>query len=74
MVDEHPCAACRTIITDAIGGELEFEFFHRWFNSLFVLSAILTMLLFISQHQSSRQDSPADLPMWTKQTQSLRTA
>ncbi|KAK9831247.1 hypothetical protein WJX74_009318 [Apatococcus lobatus] len=62
-------AQYRTIITDAIGGELEFEFFHRWFNSLFLLSAILTMLLFVSQHQSSRQDEGTELPMWTKQPQ-----
>ncbi len=60
---------CRNIITDAIGGELEFEFFHRWFNSLFLISAILTMLLFISQHHSNRQDDVDDLPMWTKQSQ-----
>ena len=63
------CCCCRTIITDAIGGELEFEFFHRWFNSLFLLSAILTMLLFVSQHQSNRQDESAELPIWTKQPQ-----
>lgn len=29
-----------------LGGELKFEFFHRWFNSLFLASVALTLLLF----------------------------
>ncbi len=28
-----------------LGGELKFEFFHRWFNSLFLASVALTLLL-----------------------------
>ncbi|KAK9815635.1 hypothetical protein WJX72_007232 [[Myrmecia] bisecta] len=55
----------RSIITDVLGGELEFEFFHRWFNSLFLASALLTMLLFYGQYQSSLQDA-ADLPLYVR--------
>ena len=44
---------------------MEFQFFHRWFNTLFLVSAVLTVLLFYFQH---RQDSEElDLPMYTHQ-------
>lgn len=36
----------RSVITEVLGGELKFEFFHRWFNSLFLASVALTLLLF----------------------------
>ena len=44
---------CRSVITEVLGGELEFEFFHRWFNCLFIASAVLTMLLFYGQRKAS---------------------
>jgi hypothetical protein len=48
----------RVIITDVLGGDLEFPFFHQLFNTLFVLSALLTMTLFYSQYrQQANQDS-----------------
>lgn len=47
-----------------MGGELEFEFFHLWFNSLFLASAGLTFLLFYLQYHY--QDLPSDLPLYTR--------
>lgn len=54
-------AACRSVIAEVLGGELEFEFFHRWFNCLFIASASLTMLLFYGQRKASRAEP--ELPM-----------
>ena len=51
------------MITDVLGGELEFEFFHRWFNSLFLASALLTVLLFYGQHRHSREEQ--ELPLYS---------
>ncbi|KAK9807389.1 hypothetical protein WJX73_010862 [Symbiochloris irregularis] len=53
----------RSAIADALGGELEFEFFHRWFNSLFLASASLTMLLFYAQHRNSATEP--ELPVYS---------
>ncbi|KAA6423153.1 MAG: GPCR-type G protein 1-like [Trebouxia sp. A1-2] len=44
-------------ITEALGGELEFEFFHWWFNSIFLACACLTMLLFYGQYKQRVQDT-----------------
>jgi hypothetical protein len=52
----------RVIITDALGGELEFEFFHAWFNTIFLAAALLTLALFYAQQQRQRD---SDLPMYT---------
>eukprot|EP00884_Botryococcus_braunii_P006472 jgi/Botrbrau1/15826/Bobra.40_1s0012.1 len=54
----------RDIIADVMGGELEFEFFHLWFNSLFLASAFLTFLLFYVQYHF--HDLPSELPMYTR--------
>jgi hypothetical protein len=54
----------RANVTHALGGELEFQFFHRWFNSLFLGSASLTILLFYAQHKSRLED--ADLPLYNR--------
>ena len=51
----------RSVITEVLGGELEFEFFHRWFNCLFIASACLTMLLFYGQRKANSYEP--ELPM-----------
>ena len=55
------CNACRSIITDVLGGELEFEFFHAWFNTIFLAAALATLALFYAQH---RRDRDPDLPLY----------
>lgn len=59
-VTDMNCLAHRAIITDVLGGELEFEFFHAWFNTIFLAAALATLALFYGQHQRRRE---AELPM-----------
>mmetsp|Transcript_13087 Transcript_13087/g.28118 ORF Transcript_13087/g.28118 Transcript_13087/m.28118 type:complete len:483 (+) Transcript_13087:244-1692(+) len=40
----------------ALGGDLDFQFFHRWFNGLFLASALVAMLVFYSQYQAHLND------------------
>ena len=54
---------CRATITEALGGEMEFEFFHWWFNSIFLACACLTMLLFYGQYKQRIQDTD-QLPIY----------
>jgi hypothetical protein len=51
----------RAIITDVLGGELEFEFFHAWFNTIFLAAALASLGLFWAQH---RRERDADLPLY----------
>ena len=60
LVAQQPCVR-RSVITEVLGGELEFEFFHRWFNCLFIASAGLTMALFWGQRKARHQEP--DLPL-----------
>eukprot|EP00887_Chlorella_sp_A99_P004233 scaffold15.g4233.t1 len=54
----------RAIITDAIGGELEFDAFHRFFNGLFLLSASLSVVLFHAQFRRTQQEASDRLPVY----------
>eukprot|EP01026_Neomeris_dumetosa_P027511 TRINITY_DN22368_c0_g1_i2.p5 TRINITY_DN22368_c0_g1~~TRINITY_DN22368_c0_g1_i2.p5 ORF type:complete len:105 (-),score=1.09 TRINITY_DN22368_c0_g1_i2:370-684(-) len=57
----------RQIITDAIGSELEFHFFYKWFNALYLASASLTILLFYGQYNSYASQQANELPLFIPQ-------
>jgi len=40
----------------ALGGDMDFQFFHRWFNGLFLASASIAILVYYLQHKASMND------------------
>ncbi|OMH81376.1 putative Golgi pH regulator C [Zancudomyces culisetae] len=44
----------RSLISDAIGSAFEFNFFFRWFDVIFVFSAIFSLLILFFFHQFQR--------------------
>ena len=40
----------------ALGGEMDFQFFHRWFNGLFLATAVVTAAALYGQYQSHLSD------------------
>jgi len=54
----------RAAVTDAIGGELEFDLYHRWFHALFLVSASASVALFYQQVARGRAEAMDKLPMY----------
>jgi hypothetical protein len=69
LIRKNVPQAHRAAIDAALGGDQEFQFFHRWFNGLFIASAVLTLLLFYAQHQQAGSEQL--LPLHTRRKNSL---
>ncbi|KAH7624070.1 putative GPCR-type G protein 1 [Nannochloris sp. 'desiccata'] len=54
----------RDSVTAAIGGELEFDLYHRAFHALFLLSASISVVLFWSQAARSKAEALDRLPLY----------
>ncbi|GBG00031.1 hypothetical protein Rsub_12761 [Raphidocelis subcapitata] len=53
----------RAAIDEAVGGTLEFQFFHRWFNALFIASALLTAALHWARYRVTAGDALGGEPV-----------
>ena len=50
-----PCLRCvpaawrpdSTVITEVVGGDVQFNFFHRWFDVIFVVSALVSIAVLV---------------------------
>jgi hypothetical protein len=54
----------RATVTDAIGGELEFDSYQREFHALFLVTALVSLGLFGSQISRRRQEADDRLPVY----------
>lgn len=55
----------RAAITAAIGGDLEFDLYHRAFHALFLVAASVSVALFWSQAARSKAEAMDRLPTYT---------
>jgi hypothetical protein len=54
----------RDSVTAAIGGELEFDLYHKAFHALFLISASISVALFWSQAARSKAEAMDRLPLY----------
>lgn len=47
----------------ALGGQLEFQFFHAWFNGLFLAAALVSLACFWWHYQQSAASMEPLLPV-----------
>eukprot|EP00879_Flechtneria_rotunda_P014737 GHRR01015399.1.p1 GENE.GHRR01015399.1~~GHRR01015399.1.p1 ORF type:complete len:208 (+),score=70.34 GHRR01015399.1:125-748(+) len=58
----------RTVIDTVLGGELEFQYFHRWFNGLFIASALTTAILYYAHYKAGAAQQMESLLPTTHKT------
>lgn len=51
---------CRRIITEVLGGDIQFYFFYRWFDAIFVASSLLTLAFVAAHHAAKRNEKRLD--------------
>ena len=54
----------RAAVTGAIGGDLEFDLYHRAFHALFLVSASISVAMFWSQAARSKAEAMDRLPVY----------
>lgn len=58
----------RDVIDAVLGGQLEFQYFHRWFNGLFIASALLTAVLYYAHYKAGATEQMESLLPTTHKT------